>query len=70
MRAGRGASMSSRAEQLETMARECRGLANTVKSDEVRRQLLTVAEQFERLAQHHRGAPPGTLPFESEPQKR
>jgi hypothetical protein len=62
--------MSSRAEQLETMARECRGLANTVKSDEVRRQLLTVAEQFERLAQHHREAPSDTLPFESGPQKR
>jgi len=54
--------MSLRAEQLETMARECRGLANVVKQDQVRNQLVALAEHFERLAQHHRdtasGAPP------------
>ncbi len=60
--------MSSRAEQLETMAKECRALAETVKHDEVRAQLLTVAEQFERLAQHHRGASLSRWPLE--PPKR
>jgi hypothetical protein len=62
--------MSSRAEQLETMARECRALAETVKHDEVRAQLLAVAEQFERLAQHHRGTASSTLPFETPGSRR
>ena len=62
--------MSLRAEQLETMARECRALAGTVKHDEVRAQLLAVAEQFERLAQHHRGATSSPLPFETRGSKR
>lgn len=62
--------MSSRAEQLETMARECRGLAETVKHDEVRTQLLAVAEQFERLAQHHRQTAASALPSEGRTFKR
>lgn len=46
--------MIARTEQLEDIAWECRALAYAAKHDEVREQLLEVAEQFERLAlQHH-----------------
>jgi hypothetical protein len=40
--------------QLEDMAWECRTLANVAVHAEVREQLLEIAEQFERLARHHR----------------
>lgn len=46
--------MSLRAEQLEDMAWECRTLANAAVHAEVREQLLEIADQFERLARHHR----------------
>jgi hypothetical protein len=45
--------MVSRAEQLRDMAVECRTLAATVRNDEVRVQLLEVAEHFQRLAVWH-----------------
>lgn len=53
--------MRSRVEQLENMARECRALANAATHEAVREQLLEVAEQFERLARHHRQS--GTLAY-------
>ena len=37
---------------LKEMAEECRLLATVAKADEIREQLLEVAEQFSRLAQH------------------
>jgi hypothetical protein len=46
--------MASRADQLEAMARECVALANAATHAEVREQLLEIAEQFDRLARHHR----------------
>ena len=42
--------MTSRATQLREMAAECRELAAATKSEDVRRQLLRIAEHFERLA--------------------
>ena len=53
--------MMSRVEELENMARECRALAEAATHATVREQLLEVAEQFERLARHHRQS--GALPF-------
>ena len=38
--------------RLKEMAEECRVLAMAAKAPEVREQLLEVAEQFTRLAQH------------------
>ena len=46
--------MMSRAEELEDMEWECRALAAVVEHDEVRQQLLEVAEQFHRLAALHK----------------
>jgi hypothetical protein len=45
--------MTARAEQLEEIAWECRALAYTARHEELREQLLEIAEQFERLALHH-----------------
>jgi hypothetical protein len=42
--------MTSRATQLREMAAECRELAAVTKSEDIRRQLLQIAEEFERLA--------------------
>jgi hypothetical protein len=46
----RGEAMTTKATQLREMAAECRELAAVTKSEEIRRQLLRIAEQFERLA--------------------
>jgi hypothetical protein len=46
--------MTSRAEQLQDMALECRVLANTIANKISRQQLLEVAARFEWLAQHFR----------------
>ena len=46
--------MISHTEQLVDMAEECRALANAATHEAVREQLLEVAEQFDRLAQHYR----------------
>jgi hypothetical protein len=46
--------VNSRAEELEDMEWECRALAAAVEHDEVRKQLLEVAEQFNRLAALHK----------------
>ena len=46
--------MTSRAEQLEDMAWECRALAKAAAHAEIREQLLKVAEHFDRLARHQR----------------
>ena len=43
----------SRAEELEDMEWECRALAAAAEHDDVRRQLLEVAEQFNRFAVLH-----------------
>ena len=53
--------MESRAEQLDDMARECRALARAARHPEIREQLLEIAEQFERLAQHQRRSEIRTL---------
>lgn len=45
--------MKSRAAQLRDMAWECRMMAKTVRHKPTREQLLAVAEQFERLAEHY-----------------
>jgi len=42
--------MTSKATQLREMAAECRELAAATKSKDIRRQLLQIAEHFERLA--------------------
>jgi hypothetical protein len=42
--------MTSKATQLREMAAECRELAAVTKSEDIRRQLLQIAEQFEGLA--------------------
>jgi hypothetical protein len=42
--------MTKRAEELRSMAEECRTLAAAAKSPEIREQILQVAEQFERQA--------------------
>ena len=54
--------MSTRAEQLEEMARECRALAYAARHEVVREQLLESAEKFERLAQHHHLRETTTVP--------
>ena len=46
--------MTSRADELQDMAWECRAFADAATSATVREQLLEVAEQFERLARHYR----------------
>ena len=46
--------MSSRVEQLDDMAWECRALANATVHVEVREQLLEIADHFERLALYRR----------------
>jgi hypothetical protein len=43
--------MTTKAAQLREMAQECRELAAVAKSEDIRRQLLKIAERFERLAQ-------------------
>lgn len=45
--------MSTRAEQLEEMAWECRALAYAARHEMLREQILETAEKFERLALHH-----------------
>ena len=42
--------MPAGATQLRQMAKECRALAATATTPEIREQLLDMAEQFERLA--------------------
>jgi hypothetical protein len=42
--------MTSKATQLREMAAECRELAAVTKSEDIRKQLIRLAEQFERLA--------------------
>jgi hypothetical protein len=42
--------MTSKATQLREMAAECRELAAVTKNEDIRRQLLQIAEQFDRLA--------------------
>jgi GH24 family phage-related lysozyme (muramidase) len=44
----------SRAEELEDMEWECRALAAAAEHEDVRKQLLEVAEQFNRLAALHK----------------
>jgi hypothetical protein len=44
----------SRAEELEDMEWECRALAAAAEHEDVRRQLLEVAEQFNQLAALHK----------------
>jgi hypothetical protein len=44
--------MLSQVDKLRATAEECRALAATVKSPEIREQLLDVSDQFERLARH------------------
>ena len=53
--------MMSRAEELEDMEWECRALAAAAEHDDVRKQLLEVAEQFNRLAVLHRKQAAGRL---------
>ena len=43
--------VASAVEHLNDLALECRRLADTVHDESVRRELLQVAERFERLAQ-------------------
>ena len=43
-----------RAEQLEEIVKECRAMADIAIHTEVREQLLQIAEQFGRMARHHR----------------
>jgi hypothetical protein len=45
----------SPAERLNELAEECRRLADSVHDQSVRRDLLLVAERFERLARVRRG---------------
>ena len=45
--------MVSRADFLRLKAEECRTVAELFKDGTARRQLLTVAEQYERLAAQH-----------------
>ena len=62
MAAGMLASMMmSRAQELEDMEWECRALAAAAEHDDVRKQLLEVAEQFNRLAVLHRKQAAGRL---------
>jgi hypothetical protein len=42
--------MTSKATQLREMAAECRELAAVTKNVDIRRQLLQIAEHFDRLA--------------------
>jgi hypothetical protein len=46
--------MMSRAEELEDMEWECRALAAAAEQEDVHKQLLGVAEQFNRLAALHK----------------
>jgi hypothetical protein len=50
------------AAQLRNMAQECRALAASAKTPEIREQLLDVAEQFERLARHRDFVEMTTIP--------
>jgi len=43
--------VESPALHLREMARECRRLAETARNEDVRRELMLVAERFDRLAQ-------------------
>jgi hypothetical protein len=52
--------MSTRVEQLEEMAWECRALAYAARHEGLREQLLDTAEKFERLALHHHLRDSGT----------
>jgi hypothetical protein len=45
--------MPARAEFLRLKAKECRTVAELFKDGPARRQLLTIAEQYERLAVQH-----------------
>ena len=44
--------MPEKARELLSMAAECRELAKLAKTDTVREQILEIAAQFERLAEH------------------
>ena len=59
--------MPSPAEHLRDMAWECRQLAAQLHDENVRRDLLMVAERFERLAavREHAGSAPQTDPAPS-----
>jgi len=44
--------MSEKTRELMSMAAECRELAELAKTEAVREQILEIAAQFERLAEH------------------